>query len=102
MSSDYSNKTHVFQALLEHTVSLRLPLNPDQRAGLEVQDRRQALWMADEQGRLLEAEREEFGGRSSGPVDWRARRDELGSHMSLRPKFEGMCSFSAESHLNAC
>lgn len=45
----------------------------------------QALWQADERGRLAEAEREELGGRTSGPVAWRATRDELGLQEAKKP-----------------
>jgi peptide-N4-(N-acetyl-beta-glucosaminyl)asparagine amidase len=50
-------------------------------------DTLQAEWIADEAGRLAEAEREELGGRVSGPADWRAARMELGLHNVERPKY---------------
>ena len=49
----------------------------------------QASWLVDERGRSAEAEREELGGRVSGPVDWRAKRDELGLQQITRPPVTG-------------
>ena len=52
-------------------------------------DMMQALWMADERGRLAEAEHEALGGRISGPADWKAMRDELGLQTMRKPAIRG-------------
>jgi len=75
--------------LLEINVSLRFGLHPEERATLDAMDAMQALWVADERGRLAEAERAELSGRISGPTDWRAERHELGLQFVKKPKFRG-------------
>ncbi|WWC60252.1 uncharacterized protein I303_102818 [Kwoniella dejecticola CBS 10117] len=66
------------RALYAHTVSIRLRMSLEERVPLEAMDQLQSRWMADESGRLAEAERMYLGGRISGPEDWRAMRDEMG------------------------
>ncbi|WRT65646.1 uncharacterized protein IL334_002591 [Kwoniella shivajii] len=84
------NEIDLRRALYSHTVSLRLKLSPTERIRLEAIDNLQSLWIGDEQGRLAEAERMQLGGRTSGPEDWRAMRDELGLGVDMelvKPKF---------------
>ena len=50
-------------------------------------DQLQAAWINDESGRLAEAERDELAGRTSGPAEWRAMRQELGPANILKPAF---------------
>ena len=64
-------------------------LSASEHARLEAMDTMQALWIADERGRMAEAERELLGGRISGPADWRAARDELGLQTITKPAYTG-------------
>ena len=79
----------VEQALLQHTVSLRLALHPDERSRLGKMDALQIEWISDEDGRLEEVELEELGGRTSGPTAWRAKRQELGLQNMAPPTYRG-------------
>nr|XP_031862971.1 uncharacterized protein CI109_001446 [Kwoniella shandongensis]KAA5530043.1 hypothetical protein CI109_001446 [Kwoniella shandongensis] len=77
------------KALYACTVSIRLRLSPSERSRLEAMDQSQSMWIADEVGRLKEAEREDLGGRVSGPEDWRAMRDEMGLGGEIKkPKYK--------------
>ncbi|WVQ94740.1 hypothetical protein IAU59_001820 [Kwoniella sp. CBS 9459] len=75
------------RALYAHTIALRFKLDLAERTRLEAMDQLQALWMADEAGRLAEAERMELGGRVSGPEDWRKMRDEVGAQKAEKPQY---------------
>jgi peptide-N4-(N-acetyl-beta-glucosaminyl)asparagine amidase len=60
----------------------------EERTKSRMMDRGQAEWLADEVRRRREAEAEELGGRESGPADWRATRQELGSQNQPKPGFD--------------
>jgi peptide-N4-(N-acetyl-beta-glucosaminyl)asparagine amidase len=87
------------QALVEHTARLRLTMTSSERARLEEMDRKQKAWVDNERGRIAEAEREDLGGRTSGPADWRANRDELGIPRITKPSVTGRVSCPCNNHV---
>lgn len=82
------------QALKRHTAACRARCSEEDRTRFQLMDGLQAAWIADEKARLKEAEREELGGRVSGPADWRAARQELGLESVRKPNYKcGMPAF---------
>ena len=75
-------------------------MTDEERQACFAMDESQAMWVADVQQRLAEAEAEHLGGRTSGTADWRARRAELGKAVS-RPTFVGewTCATSTKAPL---
>lgn len=85
------------KALTQMTISLRLPLSPEERQRLDVMDKRQREWLMDEPRRLREAEEEEMGGRVSGPEEWRKARDEMGDQVGegvIMPQYTGKFAYA--------
>lgn len=74
-------------------------MTSSERARLEEMDRKHTAWVDDEQGRIAEAEREDLGGRTSGPADWRANRDELGIPKITKPSVTGRISCPSKEHI---
>ena len=70
-------------------------MSADERKNFDSLDEMQSVWVTDERQRLAEAEQEGLSGRTSGPADWRAKRDELGLHEVKRPSLQ--CRYSARS-----
>jgi hypothetical protein len=66
------------QLLLEITLELRNRMTDEERAELEVMDKKQADWIASTRQRTEEAAQEELRGRDSGTQDWKEARGETG------------------------
>ena len=66
----------------------------------EEHDRLHTAWMEDEPKRWREAQRDDLGGRISGPEDWRAARDELGGEEEIhKPAMSSRLFFIVGFHI---
>jgi len=71
-------------------VRLRMRMTRQQMLECEGRDQTHLSWTSNEALRLEEAEKQNLGGRTSGPEDWRAARDELGeAEKVVEPSYTG-------------
>lgn len=69
---------------------LRLGLSLESVKQAEERDMTHRLWVVDQAKRWSEAEFTSLTGRTSGTMEWRAMRDELGERLNIDPpKYKG-------------